>query len=223
MKKSFFLLFTLLFIAIAAPAGAYVVDFTGSEWNQGSNTTWSYNYSAIGTVTLNSNSPNNLTWNGDGPETNSSPVSLYNYSGNGDGIGINTGGDNDEVNDGQTLTVTFASPVFVSSISFLDFFSNANGDQEQAQWSTDNANWTTVSADTNQKLGSSWGEYMFNPGITGAVTNLYFKGVASSFEDGDSDFSLAKVEVSSVPIPGAVWLLGSGLGALVVGRRRKRA
>ena len=209
MKRLFLLLAGLVFCLAAVPAGATTVDFTSSAWSGVSGTSYT-----VGSITLTSTG-GNLTWNG------------------GDGIGISGGGDDDEINFTQMLTVTFGNaPVFADQIDFLDFFKkkrHCNVCAEEAQWGYLGANGITwVTPNQFATATDNTGAFSFDPfsGAGPKIFALYFKGVPGPGEDGDSDFSLARIDFTEanreVPIPAAIWLFGSGLLGLIGIRRRKR-
>ena len=58
----------------------------------------------------------------------------------------------------------------------------------------------------------------------GAINGLTINGDTMTFSESGFDVeTLTRVGVSSVPVPSAVWLFGSGLLGLVGGARRKKA
>ena len=64
-----------------------------------------------------------------------------------------------------------------------------------------------------------WTQYQYT--FTALSTGL--TPISFSFQNDASEFKLTDISVSAVPIPAAIWLLGSGLVGLVGIRRRSRA
>lgn len=71
-------------------------------------------------------------------------------------------------------------------------------------------------------LGSDLNSFTDDKGWFEATSNYYVVGFGDGAGDGDFDDLVVAVKANPVPIPGAVWLLGSGLLGLV-GIRRKKA
>jgi len=217
MKKMIVLMVGLVFCVAAVPAGAATIDFTNVIWQDFTDTVGGV------TVTLKSKS-GNLTWNNEDGKDN-----------DGDGIGI-TGGDNDEVSEGQVLKVTFSSAVTISGMGFLDLFqygetsSNNNPHPEYVYWETSTGIMgSTYALNGESSTGASAeGAGKWNVSgldLTGVTwIKFYLPKDMDKGDDGDHNFALASLTVSSpVPIPGAVWLLGSGLVGLVGLRRKFRS
>ena len=110
-----------------------------------------------------------------------------------------------------------------------------NNDDYEVQYSLNSTNWITLFA-----IDASYGDIPEAPGgmdtmSTSAVDSEYvsqidFTPVQARYlriyaTAGDNSYAVAEVEAygQPVPIPGAVWLLGSGLFGLVVARRKKRS
>ena len=201
-KQISVLLATLLF---SVSSHATLIDFTDSSWQtaiNGSNT------ATIGNVTLTA-STGNLTFNaGDnagcvaGQPTNGLACA-------GDGIGIR----DDEIASkyAQQITIDFAQAVNISDIFLLDLFpkEGPNGEAEQAR-----INGQQYFGD-NLLAGG-----FYATGFTGqGITQLIFSGDYDLF----SDYAVAGIEVSAVPIPGAAILFGSALLGFFGFKRRRIA
>ena len=75
---------------------------------------------------------------------------------------------------------------------------------------------------------SFWLKFVLGGGLDAELTSSdtgypWFAFNAGEYRGDQSTGCVAIVEGAPVPIPGAVWLLGSGLGTLLVARRRRKA
>ncbi|MBK6289093.1 MAG: PEP-CTERM sorting domain-containing protein [Gammaproteobacteria bacterium] len=134
----------------------------------------------------------------------------------GDGVGI---GD-DEVTFGrEVLTVDLGKAYRVNSVEFLDVFNNANegGKSEHAQFSIDGGSIFDAFRGAADGSGDSIGGYLMfslSQPVVGQTLRFFTTSNARS------DFSVARISVSEVPLPGTLGLLGLGLVGLGAVRKK---
>lgn len=168
------------------------------------------------------------------------PGAIGPLAGIGDGIGI---GD-DEVSNGQMLTIAFDQTVRVTGAYFLDLFratedpADSDGDSEAVYvFLGDPATYDSPDLD----FRSFYPEEAYSFGAPGFASDTFsfdrniFSFLPDNFDDDDfagpesvNDFALAGLEIApivpTVPLPAASLLLGSALlGAGVALRRHKAA
>lgn len=196
----------LALIALGSNASAALIDFTSSTWSGVSGPSHTESVAGVGNVTLRALG-GGLTFNdadsggcsaGGGPGLGLACV--------GDGIGI---GDDEITTRRELLSLSFSSPVDVVDIILLDLFSS---EPEYATIRMTGSGFTTVGGSND--LGG-----LVSTGISGGgVTSILFFATGRY-----SDYSLAAVEVSAVPLPGALVLFLSGLAGFSFFRKRKAA
>jgi len=128
----------------------------------------------------------------------------------GDGIGIGDDEITQRTNEG--LTVTFASAVNIMSIELLDLFADEVSGEVAV---IDGVDFRADSA--NPFGGGYW--------IIDSAAGLSLAGITSftltGFQDDHfSDYSLARIEYSVVPIPATFWLFGAALIGFIGFSRR---
>lgn len=186
-------------------ANASLIDFTDSSWSNaitnGTGTT-----ATVGNITLTA-SNGSLTFNDSDSERSGclAGQTSHGLACAGDGIGIG----NDEITESgthfntsdQTITISFASAVDISNVSLLDLFGNENSGEIAV---IDGL----LFGPPVGNLGISGGYY-----ATGFTKQNALSIVLQGNIDNFSDFSLAalNIEVSPVPLPGALLLFGSAL------------
>ncbi len=125
----------------------------------------------------------------------------------GDGIGVGSSNP-DEINQGgaQTITVSFNEAVDVSDILLLDLFSTEQTGERAI-------------INGNQYFGDNLlAGGFYATGFTGQnIFSLVFSGNLDSF----SDYALAGINISPVPLPGAAILFGSALLGFFGFKRRR--
>ena len=205
----------------AWPASAnIVIDGTNpNAWTSGPSFRSSAPYSIVGTVTLTSNGGTvNLNQGFDGNAKSASVLSLLR-----DGIGIS----DDEITEGEMLTVTFANPGTVKEIFYLDLYTH-NGAEEITATFFDSSNAVIKSISSqspaaNTLSTSAHGGYLAvavnAPNVKYFELSMTNNRLGSGSDDGSNDAAWAGATV--VPIPAAVWLFGSALlGIAGIGYRR---
>ncbi|MCB1686645.1 MAG: PEP-CTERM sorting domain-containing protein [Pseudomonadales bacterium] len=200
----------VLLTCLAIPAHALLIDFTSSTWSGVSGSMAGRNISGIA-VTL-SASGGSLTFNA---ADNAGCLGSAGAAGvplacAGDGIGI---GDDEVTNGNERLSVTFANPVDVLEIYLLDLFNNQQ-EQEMARISVTMNGAPTAVFDRNG--GTDSGGFIITGITRNNVTQILFEAIGRQ-----SDFSLAAISIS-VPEPGTLVLLGTGLLGLGLMRRKAR-
>jgi hypothetical protein len=137
-----------------------------------------------------------------------------------DGFGVKYLLESDEVQGIERLKIGFASPVRLSSVLITDLF-NEDGYLERGYYQLNGSgSWIEFTALASQTSGTN-GELTVPIDSSVLVNSILFKAPGLElFPTQFHEFSVAAIETTSVPIPGAVWLLGSGLVGLAALRRR---
>jgi len=128
----------------------------------------------------------------------------------GDGIGIIDDEITAELN--QLLTVSFTPTADVINIYLLDLFDNSREFEVAMISVTGDGTVYTVDG-----TGIDLGGFIITGITQDDVTTITFEAL----DNGDSDYALAAIEVSSIPEPGTLGLLGAGLLALGLMRRKR--
>lgn len=201
-------------LAGTSAASAALIDFTDNTVGAGGGTT-------LGGYTV--------TGNPQAPNTNESGPGLINLSsgetlaGDNDGLGIR----DDEISGNtlfdQYITVTFNRNVRLTAAYFLDLFADEETqEQETALVSVGPVPVNPADAELAAQeihftgLGELTGISLIGTSFTFSVEDFLNDGI------GRPDAALAAIEVSAVPLPASVLMLGAALGGLgAIGRRRK--
>ena len=138
-----------------------------------------------------------------------------------DGFGVQYGYEADEIESMERLKIKFSTPVYLSSVLITDLFNE--GYLELGFYRLNGSGkWIKFSADPSQTPSTSNGELMLLLDPNVPVTSILFRA-PGRWRHGDHEFSVAAIEATAVPIPAALWLLGSGLVGLVAVRRWRKA
>lgn len=195
-----------------------MVDFTGDTWSGVDGT----NDHSNGTDITLSSVGGNMTFNssdgafGCGNTNKLNIISTTGLDCSGDGIGIS----DDEISQGgsQSLTVTFDDgPVNIHAIHLLDLFAGeSTGEIAVIKWTAE-----SYEAHALPGLFNEGGYWEVNFPLVGGLEMAGINSfVLSGLDDGFSDYALARIEFSAVPIPSAFWMFGTALIGFVAMSRR---
>ncbi len=142
--------------------------------------------------------------------------------GGNDGYGVYNGGgyETDEVEFPEMILIEFSDTVMANSFYLTDFFIELGWDgyyRERGGYSLDGGqNWNLFSANAF----SNNGFYIVD--VDTELDRIWFSAFGTLINLQDSEFSIAGANVSAVPLPPAILLLGSGVLGLVALRRRRK-
>ena len=202
----------LALMLAAGPAQAWYVDFTAMNPDPDNNNKVDFGWTDAASgfsfygynTALDPDHPQNLWWDSQ------------------DGFGVwGSGYEADEVEQPEALYIDFGRTLYITEVYLTDLFYEGPQGLEYYEiglWGTDGVNWVQFAQDDiNKTVDLSNGEYTL-------VVNAWLDGIwltaPGATDTGNHEFSVAGLE--AVPIPGAVWLLGSGLVGLAGLRRRNK-
>lgn len=210
LTKFFMAMLAITLSLSVTSAYAITIDFTNNAWEAGDGLT-SY---TIGDVTVTATPDNATLWHDDI-----------------DGIGIRLSYEADEIENQEVLYVSFSSSVSLDTIRVSDLFRESRSGQwynEIGSYSLYNGvSWTSwisfTAPDENLPSPTTNGE--FDIAIGGIDTkSLRLMAPGYVYVNGyrqDHEFSLQRLEISQVPEPSTLLLLGSGLiGIAILGKKR---
>jgi hypothetical protein len=139
-----------------------------------------------------------------------------------DGLGVQYLFESDEIQGVERLRISFSAPVRLSGMLITDLF-NENGYLERGFYQLNGSgSWVEFTALSSQTPGTN-GELTVPIDSSILVTSIAFKAPGLVlYPLQDHEFSVAAIDATPVPIPAAVWLLGSGMVALFGLRRRRQ-
>ena len=189
-------LILLAFCVMPITSQATLIDFTDINWSIVNGT----DVAGIGNLTL-SSTGGDMTFNAGDNGGCIAGQGSHGLACDGDGIGIG----NDEITElgntraAQTITISFDNAVNITNLFLLDLF----GSERSGEVAIIDGN--PYQAPVGN-LGIAGG--FFATGYTGlGITEIILSGNRDFF----SDYAVAGIEVSPVPLPGAVFLFGSAL------------
>ena len=139
-----------------------------------------------------------------------------------DGLGVRYLYESDEIEGIERLRIAFSAPVQIVRVFLTDLF-NEGYLERGAYQLNGSGSWFSFSADPGQVPGSTNGELALALDSSVLVSSILFRSPGRlPLLNQNHEFSVAAIETTTVPIPGAVWLLGSGLVGLIGLRRRMR-
>jgi hypothetical protein len=205
----------ILVLLLGGPAAAATIDFRTSAFSPADgSTSFAASPSGIPLTITAAPSGAKLDWDSTG------------------GFGIDYVNTTDyQIEGPELLTINFQIPVSISSVAirylYNDPYDSGSGYYlETGSYSLNGGTWINFSANPSQIpsdiiIGEK--SLVIDPNII--VTSIAFMapGVLSSLNQ-NHEFSVAVINAnpSAVPIPAAVWLLGTGLVGLAALRHRKR-
>lgn len=203
MKKHFLIGIAALAIACSASearAATIVLDFGNAAIYGGANAA----------------TPFSTTDQGVGVHLTSAGGTLRQTS---EGLGVNGAGffeDSGEVGFGEVLSISFTSPQYVDSVSLEQLFTNDPfwSLNEKGQYSINGGAFVPFSAVSSLGLLTLSIE-------TAGVNSLLFR-VPGSFGSLADDYSVRSMELTTVPEPASLILVGSGLAGAFMRRRKQR-
>jgi hypothetical protein len=140
-------------------------------------------------------------------------------SGGDDGYGVFGGGgyETDEVELPEMLLIEFSDAVVVHSFNLTDFFIEQRHGRTYAEtglYSINGSPWNLVYAN------SASGNGLFTLNLNTALNSIAFTALGDVAGVQDHEFSVAGADITAVPVPPAVLLLGSGILGLGIIRKK---